>query len=276
MSSGRRGGNDESILAMLERDAGRGGRSPGSRLALYGAGAVLAGSLVGALVWLARDQNADEVVMAEAPVAVQAEATPASARHAIGVVAQQSTPQAALIVDEPQPPAKAPQQHDVPPLVLLAPPQPAQQAATAHASEPLPFEAKPAAQAAPAASAKTAPAGKTAAPSEARPKAKASTTVATEPKHAGKTAAAGHKDSARPHSHSKADGAPAHPASQKAPARPPAKPKKQPAPPQPARTVDSDVALISAVIQHANNRAGAAEVDCGEDAKCAAKATPGE
>lgn len=245
MSSGKRGGNEESILAKLERDAGRGRGMRTSRLALYAAGGVLAVGLAGALLWLASDQGSTEVVMAQAPVPVPAEATVAA-----------SEPRAATIVDEPQPPANAPPQHDVPPLVLLAPPasQP-QPAAIGVAPEPLPASA-----------------ADKAASAALQPKAKAALamTAQAEPKRAGK--AAKRPDSARARPAGKA-AAPTRVASHRAAGRQGARPKKSVAPAQPAATADSDVALISAVIQHATNRANAEETDCGPDAKCAAKTT---
>jgi hypothetical protein len=272
MSSGRRGGNEESILAMLERDGGRGSGLPPSRLALYGAGAAVAVGLVAALVWLARDQGAsDLVVAAEAPVAIVAEAAPPRpAPHAAEVVPQQPTPQAAIIVDEPQPPAKTASQ-EVPPLVLLTPSQATEHASAAHASAPALAETHPAEKAPAGTDVRAAAAG-------TAPKARPIATAAAhaEPRRVAKTVTGSRQESARPRSPAKPAAAPNRVASHHAAVRPAPKQKKTAVTPEPTQKVDSDVALISAVIQHASNRANAAGGDCGGEANCAAKATPVE
>lgn len=270
MSSGRRGGNDESILAMLERDAGRGGGMPPSRLALYGAGAAVAVGLVAALIWLARDQGSSDLIVApEAPLATVAEASPPRpASHAGEVTPRQPTPQAATIVDEPQPPAKPPQQ-EVPPLVLLTPPE-----AVANASAPAPAETHPVEKASALAGThmRTAPAPET----STGPRATAAVAAHAEPKRATKTATASRQEGVRPRSPAKPAAAPSRTASHHAAGRQTPKPKKQVVAARPAEKVDSDVALISAVIQHASNRATAVGADCGGEPNCAAKATPTE
>jgi hypothetical protein len=272
MSSGRRGGNEESILEMLERDGGRGSGLPPSRLALYGTGAAVAVGLVAALVWLARDQGAsDLIVAAEAPVAIVAEASPPRpAPHGAEVVTQQPTPQAAIIVDEPQPTAKTPPQ-EVPPLVLLTPSQAAEHASAAHTPAPAVAETHPVEKAPAGADVRTAAAAETAA--KARPI--AGGPAHAEPKRVAKTAMAPRQEGARPRAPAKPAAAPSRAASHHAAARQAPKQKKQAVTSQPAQKVDSDVALISAVIQHASNRANAAG-DCGGEANCAAKATPVE
>lgn len=271
MSSGRRGGNEESILAMLERDAGRGAGLRRSRLVVYGAGATVAVGLVVALVWLAREQSASDVIVAaEAPVAIVAEASPPRpAPHGAEATAQQPLPQAAMIVDEPQPPAKAAQQ-EVPPLVLLTPPQEAEHpsVATASATTAHPAES---AQGPAAPDVRTAAAPER--PPEARPA--AAVTPHSETKRAAKTAAPARRESST-RVRSTAKPAETRVAGHHAAGRATPKAKKQPPPQQHVEKVDSDVALISAVIQHASNRANAAGGNCVGEANCAAKATPTE
>lgn len=271
MSSGRRGGNEESILAMLERDGGRGGGLPASRLALYGAGAAVALGLVAALVWLARDQSASDLIVApDAPVAIVAEAAPPRPAPRVAEAApQQPAAQAAIIVDEPPPPAKSASQ-ELPPLVLLTPSQAAEHTGTAHAPVPAVAETHSAEEAPAGSGVRTGAAAETA--SKARPIATAP--AHAEPKRVAKTATAPRQEGARPRNAAKPAGAPNRVASHHAAARPAPKQKKPAVTPQPTQKVDSDVALISAVIQHASNRANAAGGDCGAEGNCAAKATP--
>jgi hypothetical protein len=85
-------------------------------------------------------------------------------------------------------------------------------------------------------------------------------------------------DTARVHTPARSAVALAH-ASQRPAARTAAKAKKPGSKPRTVAPVDSDVALISAVIQHANNQRAEAEAaeaaaDCDMDSSCAAKATP--
>jgi hypothetical protein len=246
MSSARRSGNEESILAMLERDTAQGlGRKFASpaRLAAYGAGGLLVLGLVGMLVWLARDnavQPLEAVALAQAADAASG-ARPAPP-HQVPAVAAPA--QAAAIVDEQEPPAAhASGQHDVPPLVLLSAP---------HEPPPAPAVHVPA----------LAPAPKQA----ARPAAVAE----IEPKHAAKTSA--HAEAVRVHAPARVAAASAHAGAQPTPAKA-AKAKKASAQAQPGEQVDSDVALISAVIMHANKRTAEHGPDCVTGANCAVNAT---
>lgn len=278
MSSGKRGGNEESILAMLERDSGRGGGLRTSRLALYGVAGVLAAGLVGVLVWLARDQGSTEVIIAQAPVPVLAAGTvpeqapdAASAPHLAQADATAHPPQAAVIVDEPEPAARTEPRPDAPPLVLLDPEKAEQRGAAAAGAK-----AAETASVADVQSSATTPADTAAA---ARPEASPAPAIAAraEPKRAARPPAgqdsARAKPAARPAA--KAPAASARLASRHA-HRQEARAKKQAPPPQPAERVDSDVALISAVIQHASNRANAESGECGPDARCAEKTTSQE
>ncbi len=217
---------EDSILAMLEREPARkrkGGASR-SRLAWYGASAMLAVLLTGSLVWMAanndgRRPNVPDAALADAGnAAAQPEAVsgtvPVLIQVAMAPLAPPEQRSPAVIVD--QPPADA-----VPPLRLLKP-------APDRAAPPVrvPVPAPP-------------------------PRPVAKTTPAPRPVAA----------------------APAEPRTHARPAAPPAKPKPalvaknaaKPAPPKtqrggaPARSgeagVDADVALISAVIVHANGHA---------------------
>ena len=186
MSSSRRGGREDSILAKLEREpARRTGADNGPRLAWYGAAAAVALGLTATLAWLAAGAG-------PAPLEV---ARPAAAPAPMAI-ASSAPVEAAVIVDAEPEPAPAPAA--IPPLRLLEP------------------------VAAPPAPVKLAPAPAKAAPPR-RPEARAATT----------------------------------------PARPRAQPARQAT--RQARTVnparageaqdDSDVALISAVIYHANGHA---------------------
>lgn len=233
---------EDSILAMLERDPARkrvGAKGvSGARLAWYGCSAVLAVALTGTLVWLAagndgRQPDIGQEVLAEAaqpaqrpaPVATApAPATPAPAVVQVALAADAPQParppSAAVIVDQ-QPAEAAP-----PPLRLLkqapAAPVPKPQAAT-----PARPAARPATPAAPAASPAQAAAAKPATPASRPP------ATATAPARPRPTAVARNT------------------------ARPPAAKGQRGA--QPARKadapVDPDVALISAVIVHANGHA---------------------
>ena len=187
MSSSRRGGREDSILAKLEREpARRTGAGNGPRLAWYGAAAAVALGLTATLAWLAAGAG-------PAPLEV---ARPAAAPAPMAI-ASSAPVEAAVIVDAAPEPAPAPAQAAIPPLRLLEP------------------------VAAPPAPVKLAPAPAKAAPPR-RPEARAA-----------------------------------------APARPRTQPTRQAA--RQARTVnparageaqdDSDVALISAVIYHANGHA---------------------
>lgn len=191
MSSARRGGHEDSILAKLEREpARRKGAGNGGRLAWYGTAAVVALGLTATLAWLAAGTGPAPREMVQTD-----DAAPAAASTPLAPVTT------ALIVDASPEPVVAPPPAPVPPLRLL---------------EPAPAQAEPA---------RVAPAV-----------AKAPPPRRVEPRAA----------------------APARPRTQAA----------RPAPRQAARAArtvnparagetqdDSDVALISAVIYHANGHA---------------------
>lgn len=184
MSSARRGGNEDSILAKLEREPARraqAGAGNGARLAWYGGAVVIALGLTATLAWLAAGQVAGaptlEVAHADlAPLTLPFEAPAAPMATAV-IVDAAPAPQVST-AEVLRPPA-------VPPLRLLPP-----------------------------AGARPAPATTPPPRVPARPR-------ATAPRQAA----------------------------------------RMPKPPPPARTVDhqgdSDVALISAVIHHANGHAEA-------------------
>ncbi|MCC2955214.1 hypothetical protein LK542_06235 [Massilia sp. IC2-477] len=219
MSPRRSTSGEDSILAMLEREPARkrGARtSSGPRLVWYGASALLALSLTGALVWLAannddRRPDVQDAVLAEA---VKSSDLPTPNTPALLQVAmappEVRSPQAAVIVDQ------APASDAVPPLRLLK----SAQDKAAPVRVPVPAATSP------QAAARSAPAPRPAvvAPVEA----KAAPAPRPKPVLAAKSAP--------------------RPAAPKAPrSAPPAKPG------EPA--VDADVALISAVIVHANGHA---------------------
>ncbi|MDY0977657.1 hypothetical protein SOM61_22070 [Massilia sp. CFBP9012] len=194
MSSSRRGGREDSILAKLEREpARRAGTGNGGRLAWYGAAVTVAVGLTATLAWLAAGAGPAplEVARPEAAPAPIAEMAPAPVETAV-IVDAAPAPEPVLAA------APAP----VPPLRLLEP-------ATVPAAPP-----------------KAAPAPVKAAPLPRRPEARAA-----------------------------------------APTRPRAQASRQATRPvrtvNPARTGesqdDSDVALISAVIYHANGHAAPTE-----------------
>jgi hypothetical protein len=232
MSSARRGGNEDSILAKLEREpARRAGADSGARLVWYGSAVVVALGLTATLAWLAAGQGDGPPVLQVAradvaPLLLPAEA-PASGPAAAPV-------ETALVIDAPpeQVQATAPpvtteevlQAPPVPPLRLLEPagarPAPVNVAPTPVKALPPRFVARPAAGR---------DGAKTAAPARAR--APAPRTASRQPTRAAKTTA----------------------------------------PARPGETQgDSDVALISAVIYHANGHAvpepGPAPDTCAGDA----------
>jgi hypothetical protein len=212
---------EDSILALLEREPARkrGSKAAGLRLAWYGAGASLAVALTGALVWLAANNDGPRL---EAQDMVLAEARQATQQPAAGAllrqVAMAPAAEAAVIVDQVDQPSPA---DAVPPLRLLRP-APEKTAAPA----PAPAAAAPAPRVARAA-APPRPALLT--PGEAKPLVRPATTPA------------------RPKPVMAAKGAvrPVPPKAQRG-----ANPGKATEGP-----VDADVALISAVIVHANGHA---------------------
>lgn len=122
LMSSRRGAGEDNILAMLERDSARrsGSRLSSPRLAWYCVAAAFSGIVVGVVAWLAYDRHTT-------PPALQVEAerviedtagTPAIPPLADGPAPTQlaEAPRAAVIVDQPQDKPAAP-----PPLVMLPP-----------------------------------------------------------------------------------------------------------------------------------------------------------
>lgn len=236
---------EDSILAMLEREPARKRKAgtSGIRLAWYGASAMLALALTGTLIWMAANNDGlrpevQESVLAEAEQAPRRTApapgdSPAGAATILQVAmapaaaAPDTQPAgAALIVDQ-APPAEA-----VPPLRLLksAPEKPATEtsmpAARASAVAPVPVATVP-----PRSVAKVSPPARPAAP------------AAAETRPLPRPAAAPAKS--RQVVVAKSAVKPAQAKTQRGvnPARSPEAP------------VDADVALISAVIVHANGHA---------------------
>lgn len=249
MSSARRGASEDNILAMLERDSARRGSS--SRMAWYGTGSALALVLVGALAWLAYDSGALHEDQVLTPVAVAprvAEPAGTAAAQAPRQAAIQPARAAAIVDTAPEParpadagapPAKA-SVGEPAPLVLLSPDQAASiQAAAARA----PTHAAGPQRAAP----KAAPVR--AAARKAAPKRGMASLAPVHKRIAAQRAV----PRIRPAAHAPARRV-AHPAGV-------ARLKKaQPAaPPAAEAPVDSDVALISAIIgrssRHAEERA---------------------
>ena len=270
MSSGRRAGSEQSILEMLDRDSGRGTRrkSP-SRLAWYGAGGALAACLIGLLVWLTHDgpppQEAQPVVVADTASAVE---RPSKADATTELVAltdldEPPRPHHAAVVDE----APTRQQKQAAPTAMLAA-APATPAATHGAlvrDEPDTADSSrqpPTVQASPRTGALVAAAHSPQQSADRQPR-----------------AASGHDaekslamrapaDAAKGRAGVRLAQSSGHGAPRKA-ARPP-RAHKAAAPAKAAQpVVDSDVALISAVIQHATARP---DGDCA-DGSCAAKTT---
>lgn len=236
---------EDSILAMLEREPARkrGSGTSTVRLAWYGAGVTMALALTGALVWMAANNDGlkpevQEMVLADTGNAPQRSATAASdsptgaatilqVAMAPAPAAPEAQPAGAAVIVDQAPPAEA-----VPPLRLLkpAPDKPAAEKSTpparAAASPSVPAAVTPAR---PAARTASPPRPVAAVPAEAKP--------ITRP------AAAPAKP--RPAMVAKSAVKAAQAKGQRGvnPARGPEAP------------VDADVALISAVIVHANGHA---------------------
>jgi hypothetical protein len=295
MSSSRRGGTEESILAMLEREGARGiGRRlpTARRLMWYGGGSVLVVGLVGLLVWLARGSTEQQQVDAIA-LAAPVETSVAHGEARKAEPASASVHPAAAIVEEPQ---QAVQSQPQPPATVSPP----SEVRTADASEmhgaavvqdyavaaggaaviendplaapseqPAPQEVRPSAHMGTAHDTMEPPATHLAAAHDkaqtaaAAPKpAPAAPVVAVaQVKH---TTWAARRERAHSHAAKKATAAHAgrHTAARAAKGRKPQAIQK-------AVAVDSDVALISAVIRHANTGDPAAP-----SCDCAEKATP--
>ena len=239
LMSSRRGAGEENILAMLERDSARrsGARMTSPRLAWYCAAAAFSGILVGVVAWLAYDSHETATAM---QVQVQAErvaegdavAPPSlpDAPHPQPSAPAPEVPAAATIVDQPQSMPAAP------PLVMLpvepatkaGPPAPAKETAPSQAST-VPVPASPAAPA------------KAVAPAEGKPAKSDQPAALAKADKPVKPAARAVKNQ--------------RPATARAttPARTRDK-AASPAPTEPA--VDTDVALISAIIQHSERHRG--------------------
>jgi hypothetical protein len=250
--SSRRGAGEENILAMLERDSARriGTRMSGVRLACYGAAAALAGILAGGVAWLAYDNNkgAQELqarhdaaavvvrpVMPDAPLPPPAPLTAAPAP----VV---EAPRTAVIVDESARKRDTTVASSVPPLVMLPPQE-------RNGAKPVAPAARTIQENVPA--------------KPARP----------EPARAA-TRSGGEK---KPEKAAKPASRPAKPAPARTSGAAKAKTEvgtrtRKPAPGAEA-PVDSDVALISAIIQHSERHRGEREAaGACNGAKCPPKA----
>jgi hypothetical protein len=253
MSSGRRAGNDQSILEMLERDTGRGNRrGRRSRVAWYGAGSALAVGLIGLLAWLTHDsappQEAQPIAVAEvaSPAARPAPTDPAAELMGLNDLDDPPRPHHAAVIDE----QRARPSKPITPVAMLAPSSQAQLPPVGAGKGALVRDEAP-----PAAAVK-----KTAVTAIIHERAKAQAMrTAAEPARtrapAKKAASTQAPSTARSSQHKLAHDAPR---------------ARKTTPAQPSRpAVDSDVALISAVIQHSSARPNG---QCA-DASCAAKTT---
>jgi len=282
MSSPRATGSEENILDMLERDAGS-RRSPVARFAWYGAAGILILGLAAALVWLVRDNSTRlelDVMLAtptpaaptpaesaDAAMAVPADAAmavPAGAElhaHAQGAAiidnpeasspALASQPQAPAPVEEPErtlPAVAAPAvQPEPPPLVLLSP-----QEAAAARGEMVAEAAKPE-QVNHVREAPPEPDTELLQPDKPVAKAVATRTAPAAARVAVKAAVQSAPRAAAGQVRSSARAA--------AP-----KPRKN-TPAASDEPVDGDVALISAIIMHANRHAAERETQAGKKAE---------
>lgn len=201
MSSSRRGGHEDSILAKLEREpARRGASGNGARLAWYGSAAVLALGLTATLAWLAAGTG-------PAPLGVaQSDHAPLPAPSAPPALVPVPAPTALIVDAAPEPALAAAPPAPPPPLRLLEP-------AVAQATQ-------------------AAPARPTPAPPKAAALRRAEPRVAT---------------SARPRVQAAPGRATPRQAARAARTVNPARPGEA--------QEDSDIALISAVIYHANGHA---------------------
>jgi hypothetical protein len=216
---------EASILAMLEREPAhkRGKGASGARLAWYGASAALALALTGALVWLVANndglgRDVPDSVLADAGKAAQRDTANDSASSVL-VAAPPPGAGAALIQ------------------VAMAPPTPAP--AVIVDQRPTPEGVPPLRLLKP--------------PPAAKPSAKSAVTVLPAPRPAAPVEA---RAPARPAVASAAAAKPKPVLVAKGATRPtPPKAQRGAAPAKPDAAVDADVALISAVIVHANGHA---------------------
>ena len=264
LMSSRRGAGEENILAMLERDSARrtGPRMSGVRLASYGVAAALAGILVGGVAWLAYDnhqgmqelQAHHEVVTEPVPAVMPDAVLPPPGPPAVAAASPADVPHTAVIVDEAARKrdtivASAPAS-TVPPLVMLPPHE-------VNGTKPAPTAARAAPETPPAKAAKT----------EQAPVQKPVPAQAPVQKQIQKPAQIQAKSSPEKKMDKvqKPGSRPVKPAAararSKAVPKVAAKGKAEPArnrkaAPNAEPAVDSDVALISAIIQHAERHRG--------------------
>jgi hypothetical protein len=249
--SSRRGAGEENILAMLERDSARrtGARMSGIRLASYGAAAALAGILAGGIAWLAYDnhkgaqelQARHDAATAVVPPVMPDAVLPPQAPPAAAPAPVIDAPRTAVIVDESARRRDTMVAGAVPPLVMLPPHE-------LKGSKPAPAKA-PAAE-------------ERAAAKPARPESA---------QQASRTGVEKKADKAP-----KAASRPAKPAVARAggasKARPDTAARARKAAAGADTPVDSDVALISAIIQHSERHRGERDGAAACSAKCPAKA----
>lgn len=144
MSSRRSVGEEDNILAMLERDSARrtGSRISSLRLAWYGAAAALAGILAGGVAWLAYDNHKSGAQLQAGYDAALAQVPPTQVPPAASTLPEPAAdaPRTAVIVDESAPaPQSAPA---VPPLVMLPPHEVAAARTALQAAPALPAAAR--------------------------------------------------------------------------------------------------------------------------------------
>ena len=262
LMSSRRTAGEENILAMLERDSARrpGTRMSGVRLASYGAAAALVGILAGGIAWLAYDshQTGQELmaqhelanpvspVLAEAPPPQLTSPAPASLPAAAPAA---DAPRTAVIVDESAPARDTAEASAPPPLVML-PPHELEGAKPGPTPRAVPESAQPKAakaEAPPATAEKKVVKAEAPKPA-ARPAAEKKVAKAAAP------AAAKKADKA-----AKSASRAARPTKARAVATARAKPdatRQRKAATSGDTAVDSDVALISAIIQHSERHRG--------------------
>ena len=255
LMSSRRGAGEENILAMLERDSARriGNRMSGVRLAWYGAAAALAGVLAGGIAWLAWDNHKgvqemqarhDAVV---APPAMSDAVPPPQAPPVAAPAPVVDAPRTAVIVDESAPRRDTVVAGGVPPLVMLPPHEVSGTKPPAPAPAPAPRPVQERVAEKPAKAEPVRPAARSAA--EKKP-----------------------EKAAKPASRPAKPAATASVAKVKAKAKPEAAPRARKAAPNAEAPVDSDVALISAIIAHSERHRGEREAagDC-KGARCPPK-----
>ena len=131
LMSSRRGAGEDNILAMLERDSARrpGARMSGVRLASYGAAAALAGILAGGVAWLAYDnhktaqelQFQHDAATSTVPLVMADADLPPLPPPSPGPSPTIDAPRTAVIVDESARARDATVASAVPPLVMLPP-----------------------------------------------------------------------------------------------------------------------------------------------------------